>query len=657
MPRTAKGKLQATGALSLFFVLKSRIYDYAYEQAILSGPTVGILKSRKGKGKQQVSTDNCWKDRPSLYSPSTDLLDRNILPKLKVLSIGSDGMITVTLQRNRRNNLLTPTPQEIEIDLTLSLEPIKIDIWEYVLDKKVDVQRVELVQYMDVLLKFVHRWKHLRLWAPWVAPECLYGRVIYTSPLLESVELGAHPGFDIPRVAQLLSCCWLKFPDYQSEGSISPLLRYKITERSENSILTANTMAEYVPLFNLTCLHLENQLSASDCLAILTHTTNLVDCAFTNILGPNASHGAYVEVHCLQLHSLKLANNFDDHVASRPHDMHMLFQKLSAPSLRELTVEDDDNFRMDALLDFMTRSRCVLEALELHMLQVDSEGLYSLLLLVPHLRVLKIFGDDDFCPQGFSSDLCEVMTNRRRMDVDPQAQGIDWGFVCPELEMFAINAPAIAELQDGKISAMIESRVNLTPLRVVWIQADEHGDSAVQTGQQPEPIFEKDRSIFQEIRANAFRWRRLKKLTIACDVENPKKEEHERLLNEWRNDVLDTLHSDWDYDDDDGPPTPVPVDAIAQSAADNNLAPHWFDNGVPYRQVDGPELQFQIARPSEWMEVDYSPSLQASARLENDLMFPQEMGNMNNAGHGASRVNLDYGNMHLDQQFLEVPYF
>ena len=438
-----------------------------------------------------------------------------------------DGAIVIHIERNRRNNTLSPTPHDIEQALATSTSPVVIDLWEDQPDKKADhVQRNELFQYFHVFLNFLHRWKGIRLWAPWVTPESFHGRQFLPSPLLESIELGGPPGYDTFKVVQLLSMCWMP-TTVQYQKSIvpsSPLQKFTIRDWQKCSKISnvQLPLAKFVPIKELTTLVLETRLSSLDCIRILSELADsIVNCAFTNIAAVTvneAGGSGHTLVTCSQLKSFHLGNDMAANKSRGRNSLREILHHTIAPKLLALTLCQDDLVGADVSA-FIAHSVCSLQALELHLIVLVPDELYKVLAQLPSLRVLKIFGDKDTKPQSFSNIICEGLTNK-----DPrmfhQISSDDGEILCPALEMLMVDEHAISELPAGQIARMVESRISRSPLKFVWIanKSDDTPrmwDTQMTVGKTL--LSHEDLGRFGDLRRDSFRWKTLKYLIIEYD--------------------------------------------------------------------------------------------------------------------------------------------
>ena len=305
-----------------------------------------------------------------------------------------------------------------------------------------------LEQYFDLLLDVLPRWRSVVFWAPYMSKESLLKRELPEAPLLETVVLHGLPEWDLPLDCAKLSVCWRNSPRFR---------HYETRQFNEGTLLSAvphNPLA-CIPVKQIRNLHVDNQMSAKECIDVLFHAVELENCAFTNVRGPGAVAQTFVHQ---SLKSLKMGVNFEDHSQSKPTFLWSIFDILKAPALQRLSIDCDYGWRNDAFLRFIQTSQCQLLALEFEMVELFEHELTVMLLHAPKLQVLKIHGDSSQSPQAVSPGVLRALTNTSSQPM-----------LCPELVAISLNDDAMEDIRGGSFSLMISSRMGETPLKVVWL--------------------------------------------------------------------------------------------------------------------------------------------------------------------------------------------
>ena len=370
----------------------------------------------------------------------------------RVANLRDDGTIFVQIERDRKNNTLSPTLVELKnlFDDTEDL-PLDIDFNEFTTFPQPPIlQPKVLEQYFDLLLDVLPRWRSVVFWAAYISRESLLKRELRVpdAPLLETVVLHGLPEWDLPLLCGLLSVCWKNSPRFR---------------HYENRQFHEGTFPSAAPRIHLACisfqqiraLHMDNQMTATECIDVLYFAVALEDCAFTNVRGPGLIGQTFVHQ---SLKSLKLAVNFEDHSQSQPTFLWCIFDTFKAPALQRLSIECDDGWRNESFLRFIQTSQCQLLALEFEMVGLSENELTILLLHTLKLQALKIHGDSSQSPQAVSPQVLRALTNYSSQFM-----------LCPELVAISLNDDAMEDICGGSFSLMISSRMGGTPLKVVWL--------------------------------------------------------------------------------------------------------------------------------------------------------------------------------------------
>jgi len=331
----------------------------------------------------------------------------------RVANLREDGTIFVQIERDRKINALCPIVVELQnlFDGTEDL-PLDIDFNEFIFfPKPPTLERKVLEQYFDLLLDVLPRWRSVAFWAPYISKE-------------RESSLRHH-------CSRQLSC-------------METLL----------SAVPHNPLAS-IPVKQIRSLRVDNQMSAKECIDVLSHGVELETCAFTNVRGPGAVAQTFVHQ---SLKSLKLGVNFENHSQSKPTFLWSIFDILKAPAPQHLSIDCDYGWRNDAFLRFIQTSQCQLLALEFEMVELFEHELTAMLLHVPKLQVLKIHGDSSQSPQAVSPGVLQALKNTPSQSM-----------LCPELVAISLNDDAMEDIRGGSFSLMISSRMEETPLKVVWL--------------------------------------------------------------------------------------------------------------------------------------------------------------------------------------------
>ena len=368
----------------------------------------------------------------------------------RVANIRDDGTIFVQIERDRKNNTLSPTLVELKnlFDSTEDL-PLDIDFNEFTTFPQPPIlQPKVLEQYFDLLLDVLPRWRSVAFWAAYISEESLLKTELPDAPLLETVVLHGLPERDLPLLCGLLSVCWKNSPRFRHYES------RQFHEGTSPSAAPRNHLA-YIPFQQIRALRMDNQMSAKECIDVLYFAVALEDCVFTNVRGPGSFAQTFVHQ---SLKSLKLAVNFEDHSQSQPTFLWSIFDILKAPALQRLSIECDDEWRNETFLRFIQTFQCQLLALEFEMVRLLENELTTLLLHAPKLQALKIHGDSSQSPQAVSPQVLRALKNHSSQPM-----------LCPELVAISLNDDAMEDICGGNFSLMISSRMGGTPLKVVWL--------------------------------------------------------------------------------------------------------------------------------------------------------------------------------------------
>ncbi|TFK62364.1 hypothetical protein BDN72DRAFT_848788 [Pluteus cervinus] len=265
----------------------------------------------------------------------------------------------------------------------------------------------------------------------------------------------------------LTGSSWFYFPSPQTQWinsilSSSPFL----TTFRGNGEFPLTHLA--LPWSQLTHLHLVNDISLLKALDILEEAYALVECYLLRIKSldsevtqrPNTDPQALLNsrlnsprrILAPRLRTLAI-------VAKVPIDK--IFQSATFPSLTSLAINCAPNITLDysTFMGFLIRSACNIQTFCLQPSCVDSDELALYLAHIgPTLRELYIRTTDTmFRPFGvISRDVIRRLTKRKGYLDLPWVE--DEEILCPGLEVLVLERCLEAELIDGELSEMVESR-------------------------------------------------------------------------------------------------------------------------------------------------------------------------------------------------------